>query len=102
MAKYDPLERHLRRQRAPTYEMTFRDIERVLKALLPRRAQQPAWWNNDGSPADLQCRAWLAAGYRAVLLSGEQVRFERTGPDPARSVRPVAAPRGAATDQDAS
>jgi len=38
MAKYDPLEAHLRRQKTATYEMTFRDIERVLAALLPRRA----------------------------------------------------------------
>ena len=79
MAKYDPLEAHLRRQKTATYEMTFRDIERVLGALLPRRAHGPAWWGNEAAAAvgQVQCRAWLRAGYRAFLQKEEHVRFER-------------------------
>ncbi len=80
MAKYDPLHDHLRRQKTATYEMTFRDIERVLAGLLPHRAQRPEWWANERSPdtRHVQCRAWLDAGYDAVLENGaERVRFER-------------------------
>lgn len=80
MAKYDPLRQHLRRQKAARYEMTFRDIERVLTGLLPKSAQRPEWWANEVSPdtRHVQCRAWLDAGYNAVLIKGaECVRFER-------------------------
>lgn len=80
VGKYDPLEGHLRRQKAATYEMSFRDIERVLAALLPRRAQRAEWWGNEAAPASgqVQSRAWLKAGYRAVLQKGEErVIFER-------------------------
>lgn len=80
MGKYDPLEGHLRRQKAATYEMSFRDIERVLAALLPRRAREADWWAGDGTPesGQVQSRSWTRAGYRAVLqTSDERVRFER-------------------------
>jgi hypothetical protein len=80
MAKYDPLHDHLRRQKTATYEMTFRDIERLLALLLPKSAQRPEWWSNETS-ADtrhVQCRAWLEAGYTAHPIKGaEKVRFER-------------------------
>ena len=36
MAKYEPLHDHLRRPKTALYEMTFRDIERVLAVLLPK------------------------------------------------------------------
>jgi hypothetical protein len=82
VGKYDPLEGHLRRQKAATYEMTFRDIERVLGELLPKSAHRPEWWANETKPATrhIQCRAWLRAGYRAVPhVPSERVRFSRTG-----------------------
>lgn len=80
MAKYDPLHMHLRRQKTASYEMTFADIERVVKALLPKSAQRPEWWANEQNPASrpVQCAAWLSAGYNASLLrASERVRFER-------------------------
>ena len=60
--------------------MTFRDIERVLAALLPRRAHRPEWWSHDAADGagSVQSRAWRNAGYCAVLRGEEQVRFERT------------------------
>ncbi|MGH6963730.1 MAG: DUF7662 domain-containing protein [Phenylobacterium sp.] len=81
MGKYDPLEGHLRRQKTATYEMTFRDIERVLGSLLPKSAQRSDWWANEQTPATchIQCKAWLRAGFRAVPQSAsERVRFERS------------------------
>ncbi|THD51692.1 hypothetical protein [Phenylobacterium sp.] len=80
MGKYDPLHDHLRRQKTETYEMTFRDIERVLALLLPKSAQRAEWWSNETSPntRQVQCRAWLEAGYIAhPVLGAERVRFER-------------------------
>jgi hypothetical protein len=80
MGKYDPLEGHLRRQKTANYEMTFRDIERVLGSLLPKSARRPEWWANEQNPETrhVQCRAWLRAGYQAVPQTfAERVRFER-------------------------
>jgi len=80
VGKYDPLARHLRRQKTPIYEMSFRDIERVLGALLPRRAQDPAWWASGvaGEPPSVQARSWSDAGFEATRLPGnERVRFNR-------------------------
>lgn len=79
VGKYDPLEGHLRRQKAPVYDMCFRDIERLLACLLPRRAQRADWWANGDAAGvrPVQAHAWLNAGYRAVLLDDERVRFER-------------------------
>lgn len=80
MAKYDPLLAHLKRQTTATYDMSFREIERLLSTLLPKSAQRPEWWANetDLNTAHVQCRAWLSAGYKAYLRKGEErVRFER-------------------------
>jgi len=63
--------------------MTFRDIERILGALLPQRAHRAEWWADD-APEDtgqVQCKAWRHAGYAATLLKGEErVRFTRVEP----------------------
>lgn len=80
MSKYDPLARHLRRQTSDTVEMTFRDLELVLRAMLPRSAERPQWWANEKSETSrhVQSRAWLSAGFDAFLLKGqERVRFVR-------------------------
>jgi hypothetical protein len=80
MAKYDPLEGHLRRQKTNTYEMTFADVERVISGLLPKSAQRPQWWANEtnADAPHVQCKAWLDAGFNAFLAKGaEKVRFER-------------------------
>ena len=86
MGKYDPLASHLRRQKLATYEMSFRDIERVLGGLLPKRAHRPEWWSNDESPDSrrVQCRAWLDAGFGAHAQPGiERIQFVRR-PAPSR------------------
>jgi hypothetical protein len=83
MGKYDPLYAHLKRQTSDAYDMTFRDIERVLAAFLPKSAQRPEWWGNEtGSESQhVQCKAWLAAGFHArPQVAVERVRFERGQP----------------------
>jgi hypothetical protein len=80
MGKYDPLFAHLRRQTSATYEMSFRDIERLLTAFLPHGAERAEWWSNERAPGSrrVQSRAWLDAGYSAFLVKGAgRVRFER-------------------------
>lgn len=80
MGKYDALEGHLRRQRLAELEMSFREIERVIGALLPKSAHRPQWWANerDFDSAHVQCQAWLRAGYEAsVATRAEKVRFKR-------------------------
>jgi hypothetical protein len=86
MGKYDLLEAHLRRQSARSYDMSFRDIERILGNLLPKSAHSADWWGNESGPSTehVQCRAWLRAGFRATpRTSIEHVRFTRVadGPD---------------------
>lgn len=79
MAKYDPLETHLRRQKTPTYEMSFRDIERILGELLPKGAHCPEWWSNRPNPTPrfVQSQAWLRTGDHAVPhIRSETVRLE--------------------------
>lgn len=88
MAKYTPLERHLRRCKLPSTELTFAHIERVIGAMLPNSAQRPEWWGNEQSSdtRHVQCLAWRAAGFSAELIKGEdRVRFTRLpAPTPAK------------------
>ena len=82
MAKYDPLCGHLRRQRHAEFELTFVEIELILGAMLPKSAGRLQWWANvtDPGAAHVQRKAWIDAGYDALLLVGkDRVRFRRSG-----------------------
>ena len=61
--------------------MTFRDIERILRALLPASARLPQWWGNKiaGDSGNVQSRSWTRAGYDAHLISEERILFKRRG-----------------------
>jgi len=85
MSKYEPLTRYLRRQPADTVDLTFRDLEILLKAMLPRGAADPEWWTNEANPKTRyeQRLSWLNAGFEATLVKGkERVLFRRTGLTP--------------------
>lgn len=79
MAKYDPLERHLKRRGAAEIELSFADIERIVGGMLPNSASRPQWWANETNAESrhVQCRAWRNAGYDAFLLPRERVLFTR-------------------------
>jgi hypothetical protein len=79
MGKYDPLYDYLRRKTAPELTMTFRDLERILKAMLPKSANQPGWWTGENPDDSRQPQnlAWQKAGYNAVLIRSDQVVFRR-------------------------
>lgn len=80
MGKYDPLAAFLARQRkTEVVELTFRDIERLLRSFLPKAALKPDWWAVTAPPQDEpQKRALASVGYEAeVQLRQERVRFAR-------------------------
>lgn len=80
MAKYDPLNAYLKRQRACELELTFREIENLIGYLLPKSARKPEWWSGETpkAPSSVQLRAWRDLGYEATLApDGERVRFAR-------------------------
>lgn len=82
MAKYDPLQRYLRRHRSKDeIVLTFTDIERVIGGFLPKAAGNPHWWSTTDrlDEEGPQQRAWLDAGYVASLGAYETVTFERVG-----------------------
>ena len=80
MAKYDPLERYLSRKAGAEIELSFADIELIIRGMLPNSAARPQWWANetDLSSQHVQSRAWRNAGYDAFPVAGaERVRFRR-------------------------
>lgn len=96
MAKYDPLHRFLRRARATDeIVLTFADIERIIGAILPKAAKDPAWWSNPASAScpGVQQKAWMEAGFQARPGPGETVTFSRAPKRPgAEAPHPSAAP----------
>lgn len=80
MAKYDPLNTYLKRQRAARLELTFREIENLIGYLLPKRAGKSAWWTGEAAEPTraVQLCAWRDAGYGASLSVGsDKVTFSR-------------------------
>jgi hypothetical protein len=81
MTKYAPLSRYLGLQSSQQIVLTFTEIEKILGADLPRSAATyPEWWANETNPESThtQCRAWLAAGYKAYPdIASNIVRFTR-------------------------
>ena len=77
-AFYDELRNYLARFPARTVTLTFREIESILGAPLPKPARtREAWWHN--RKASLQAGAWRAAGCRVVALDliAAQVTFRK-------------------------
>src|SRR5713101_8428531 len=82
MGKYEPLTEFLRKQVLNEVPMTFAQIERVIDAPLPPKAQHHrAWWSNSPSN-NVMTKAWLEAGFRSeqVDMDGRRLVFRRIGP----------------------
>jgi hypothetical protein len=82
MGKYTPLTEFLSRQVASEVAMTFAQIERVIDAKLPPKAQKHrAWWSNSPSNS-VMTKAWLDAGFRSerVDMEGRRLVFRRVKP----------------------
>jgi hypothetical protein len=68
MSKYAPLGEFLRAQRTAEVPMTFDDVERIVGAKLPPKAQHNrAWWSNNPSN-NVMTKVWLAAGYESAQV----------------------------------
>lgn len=87
-SKYALLESHLRDSGQERVPMTFREIERVIRAPLPPSARNRATWSNN-SAGSVMTKSWLAAGYRAeqVDMKNGRLVFRRTAPPPADAGR---------------
>ncbi|MNE95467.1 hypothetical protein D3C80_1935570 [compost metagenome] len=94
MSKYAPLTTFLRRQKQGQVILTFRDIERIVRGILPKAATADAWWRTDRSgPMMPQHKAFTDAGFAAEpQIRSELVTFVRVAakttvePDCVRSV----------------
>src|SRR6266852_1748460 len=102
MGKYEPLKEFLRKQSVNEVQMTFVQIERVIDAKLPPRAQHHrAWWSNSPSN-NVMTKIWLDAGYRSerVDMSARKLVFKRS--NVAKGVGAMAeSPRDYQAKQDA-
>jgi hypothetical protein len=90
MAKYDPLAQYLRSQSASGLTLSFKAIERLLDAQLPRSArEQQEWWWNDLAPdsSHVQARSWVRSGYLVtnVDFAEQTVTFARRTLNPTSS-----------------
>lgn len=93
MAKYEPLVRYLRRQKASEVELSFRDIERIVGGFLPKASADILWWSVEGAAsAPPQQRAFAQAGFTPKPeFRTECVRFVRSTFSPASSGQAVQA-----------
>lgn len=82
MKKYTPLGSYLADQNATEVPMTFGEIERVIGAKLPPKAQQDrGWWSNNPSN-NVLTKVWLEAGFRSerVDIASKRLVFRRLRP----------------------
>jgi hypothetical protein len=80
MNDYHALRDYLKRQKLPEFVLSFRQIEEIIDAALPRAAQRASWWETLRSPQEKmpQREACLAGGYIATRMAdGNSVRFKR-------------------------
>jgi hypothetical protein len=79
LGKYEPLGQFLRKQKGKVVTLTFAELERVIRAKLPKSSKtHRAWWSNNPDN-NVMTREWLAAGYATedVDIAGEQLTFRR-------------------------
>jgi hypothetical protein len=78
MGRYEPLSEFLRKHEAQgSVEMTFAQIESVIRAPLPRSARiHRAWWSNNEQNSAMT-RAWREAGFLStrVDMKAEKLTF---------------------------
>jgi hypothetical protein len=91
MGKYEPLSEFLRKQATEEVPMTFAQIERIIGAKLPPRAQHHrAWWSNSPSN-NVMTKAWLDAGFRSERVDMERRKlvFRKVASTPSGKTRPI-------------
>ncbi len=94
MSKYEPLTAHLKNLPYSNYQITFKDIEKIINTPLPASAYQyRAWWSNNPSNS-VMTKAWLDAGWMSsdVDLAGQKLVFRRKKPAMPVSAPPLSTP----------
>jgi len=79
MGKYENLGAFLQKQRAREVPLTFREIEKIIGAKLPPKAQHHrAWWSNNASN-NVMTKVWLNAGFESaqVDMAARKLVFRR-------------------------
>lgn len=82
MGKYDALGAFLRRWKirndAAGVELSFAQIEGIIRGVLPRAADDAQWWCMDEQADPPHRRAWREAGFDATAdMAAERVYFQR-------------------------
>ena len=77
-----PLYKHLRgmRREETTWNTSFSEVEKIIRAKLPRSAREyDAWWGNHPD-SHTQAKAWIAAGWEVSIAEvlSETVTFRKT------------------------
>jgi hypothetical protein len=101
MGKYEPLSEFLRKQSSNQVRVSFAQIERIIGAKLPPKAQQHrAWWSNNPTN-NVMTKAWLEAGYKSteVDLSGRTLVFQKIEPTAASPKDDATAGRAAVSSR---
>ena len=62
MAKYDPLFERLCRAPDGPLELTFDEIDALVRGLPASARRFPSWWSNDVGGSHAQAKAWINAG----------------------------------------
>lgn len=81
MGKYEPLSEFLVTHPGDKIPMTFKEIEAILGAPLPKSKQYAAWWSNNPSN-NTMTQVWLDAGFTTEQVDtvGEKLVFRRNRP----------------------
>lgn len=101
MGKYEPLSEFLRKQSSKEVRMSFAQIERIIGAKLPPKAQHHrAWWSNNPTN-NVMTKAWLDAGFKSAEVDIERRRlvFQKVGPIATPSKDDAAAGRAAVSSR---
>ena len=101
MGKYEPLSEFLRKQASDEVRISFAQIERIIGAKLPPKAQHHrAWWSNN-STNNVMTKAWLAAGFKSADVNIERrtLVFQKIGRAPASPKDDAATGRAAVSSR---
>lgn len=82
MSKYDPLQRFLRRKRPAAVELTFAEIELIIRGPLPKRSLELGWWTEPQADPRRGAHqaAWITLGYVVEpRIAEEKVFFQPKG-----------------------
>lgn len=69
--KYAPLEQYLLNlpERGKEVQLTFEQLETILKSKLPASANEMSWWEHETEGNHRNTRAWANAGWKVAQVN---------------------------------